>query len=355
MRILTAVGARPQFIKAAPVNLALQAAGHEDVIVHSGQHYDDSMSEVFFRELGIPAPQRNLNAGSGSHAEQTAAMLVGYEKAILDYSPDLVLVHGDTNSTLAAALAACKLGVALAHNEAGLRSFNKSMPEEYNRLLTDHCSDLLFCPTYSASLRLQREGISAGVYVVGDVMADTARIFSDAAAGRDIPQSFGLTPGAYALATLHRAYTIDDAARVRRALQALGRIGLPVLLPLHPRMRARMEKEELIVPRQLVLTDPLGYLDMTAALKSAHMVFTDSGGLQKEAYIHGVPCVTLRPETEWTETVEAGWNRIVDLDEALIAEAAACRWWPAERPELFGDGHAAERILEHITVFRKSQ
>ncbi|MBL0176390.1 MAG: UDP-N-acetylglucosamine 2-epimerase (non-hydrolyzing) [Ignavibacteria bacterium] len=346
MRILSAIGARPQFVKAAAMHRAIVARGHEDIIVHSGQHYDEGLSAVFFEELGIPAPTLNLGIGSGPQGAQTGLMLAAFERAILDIAPDVVLVHGDTNTTLAAALAAVKLGVTLAHNEAGLRSFNRGMPEEHNRVLTDHCSDLLFCPTDGAVRQLAGEGITQGVHNVGDVMLDAALLFAVRADGQGgVLDAYGVVPGDYVLATLHRPYTVDDTERLASVLDTLGKLGRPVLLPLHPRTRARLAEFGLLDPENVRILDAVGYMDMTALERSAYMILTDSGGVQKEAYFHGVPCVTLRPETEWTETVAAGWNRVVDLDPALIRESVNTRWWPEERPALFGDGHAAERIV----------
>lgn len=346
MKVLTAIGARPQFIKAAPVSEALARAGVREVIVHSGQHYDQGMSQVFFDELGLRSPDVNLAAGSGSHAEQTAKMLVGFERVMAEERPDFVVVHGDTNSTLAAALAAVKLHIKVAHNEAGLRSFNRSMPEEHNRVLTDHCADLLFCPGRPALEQLAREGIVRGAHVVGDVMYDACLRFGRLAAARSqILERLRLTPAGYLLATLHRPYNVDDPARLTRIMNAFARIGEPIVLPRHPRLALRLRELGISMPANVVPVEPVGYLDMALLEQNARLIVTDSGGVQKEAYFHGVPCVTLRPETEWRETLEAGWNVLVDADEDAIAHAAAVRARPAERPELFGDGHAADRLV----------
>jgi UDP-N-acetylglucosamine 2-epimerase len=346
LKVLTAIGARPQFIKAAPVSEALARAGVREVIVHSGQHYDQGMSQVFFDELGLRAPDVNLAAGSGSHAEQTARMLVGFEQVIARERPDFVVVHGDTNSTLAAALAAVKLQIKVAHNEAGLRSFNRSMPEEHNRVLTDHCADLLFCPGRPALEQLAREGIVRGAHVIGDVMYDACLRFGRLAAERSqILERLRLTPGSYLLATLHRPYNVDDRERLARIMNAFARIGEPIVLPRHPRLAQQLGETGIAVPANVLPIEPVGYLDMALLEQNARLILTDSGGVQKEAYFHGVPCLTLRPETEWRETIEAGWNVLVDADEDAIARTAAVRVRPAERPELFGDGHAAERLV----------
>jgi UDP-N-acetylglucosamine 2-epimerase len=346
MKVLTAIGARPQFIKAAPVSEALASAGVQELLVHSGQHYDHGMSQVFFEELGMREPDVNLGAGSGTHAEQTAKMLVGFEQVIARERPDIVIVHGDTNSTLAAALAAAKLQVKLAHNEAGLRSFNRSMPEEHNRVLTDHCADLLFCPTQAAQEQLAREGITTGVHVIGDVMYDACLRFGRLAATRSrILQQLGLQRSAYLLSTLHRPYNVDSPQRLRSILRAFGRTAEPIVLPQHPRLQLRIREHAIAVPDNVKLIDPVGYLDMALLEQHARLILTDSGGVQKEAYFYGVPCLTLRPETEWRETVAAGWNRLVDADEEAIAAATRERFWPEQRPDLFGDGRSAQRLV----------
>lgn len=347
MKVLTAIGTRPQFIKAAPVSRALERAGVAEVLVHSGQHYDHGMSRVFFEELGLREPDVNLGAGAGTHAEQTARMLVGFEDVIARERPDFVIVHGDTNSTLAAALAAVKLGVRVAHNEAGLRSFNRAMPEEHNRVLTDHCADVLWCPTASAAAQLAREGIRHGVHVVGDVMFDACLLFGDIAAQRShVLERLRLEAGRYLLVTLHRPYNVDPPARLRLLMDALGQTAEPVVLPQHPRLAIRLKEHGITAPTNVRLIEPVGYLDMTLLERRARMILTDSGGVQKEAYFHGVPCVTLRPETEWMETVEAGWNRLVDANVDAIVRAVRERFWPDARPPLFGDGRAAEHLVE---------
>jgi UDP-N-acetylglucosamine 2-epimerase len=354
MKILTIAGARPQFIKAAPLSLAIRAAGHQEFLLHTGQHYDHGMSQVFFDELGLRAADINLNVRSGSHGQQTGEMLTLIEKALMAEKPDWVVVFGDTNSTLAGALAAVKLHIPLAHVEAGLRSFNRTMPEEHNRVLTDHCADLLFCPTQTAVDNLGREGLVNGVHLVGDPMYDAVLHFGRLAQERStILQTLGLQPRGYLLATIHRAYNTDDPATLRQILSALAAISEPVILPLHPRTQARIEVfglSDLVksAPRLRVI-EPVGYLDMLRLEENARIILTDSGGVQKEAYFFGVPCVTLRPETEWVETVAAGWNRLVGTDAGKIL-AAVGREIPAdqERPALFGDGHSAERVVGQL-------
>jgi UDP-GlcNAc3NAcA epimerase len=346
MLLLHAVGARPQFIKAAPLSRALREAGVDERIVHSGQHFDDELSAVFFRELGLPEPWMNLGAGGGSQAAQTGAMLTRYEAAMRELLPDVVLVHGDTNTTLAASLAAVKLGIPLAHNEAGLRSFNRAMPEEINRLVADRCADLLFCPTAAAEAQLAAEGIGAGVYHVGDLQCDALRMFRETAAGASSVRSdHRLSPGAYMLLTLHRAYTADVPERLAALLRILSAVGERIVFPMHPRTRAMLQRCGIDAPENILCIDPVGYFDMIDLEAHARIILTDSGGVQKEAYLLGVPCVTLRPETEWRETVAYGWNRVTDLHEPAIRAALESRWWPGHTEPVFGDGHAASRIL----------
>lgn len=356
MNVLTVLGARPQFIKAAPVSVALASAGHEEHIVHTGQHYDADMSDVFFDELPIPIPRANLGIGSGSHGKQTARMLEGIEEVLNDDRPDWMLVYGDTNSTLAGTLAAAKLGVPVAHVEAGLRSFNRDMPEEINRVVADHCADLLLCPTEVAMSNLSAEGLAARARLVGDTMLDVQRSQLAAASARQTLEELGLAHREYALATLHRAYTVDDRDRLVAVLGALDRLSVPVILPLHPRTRRRIEEFALPAPAgSLRLIDPVGYLDMLRLETSALRILTDSGGIQKEAYWLGVPCITMRPETEWVETVEEGWNRLVDVDPEAIREAAEAQDWPTNPPPpLFGDGEAAGHIVRELEAAREA-
>lgn len=312
--VLSVVGARPQFIKAAPVSRALTAAGLRDIIVHTGQHFDPLMSDVFFQELGIPNPSYNLEVNSLSHGAMTGRMLERLEAVMLSEKPDSVVIYGDTNSTVAAALAAAKLHIPIAHVEAGLRSFNRRMPEEINRIVADQLSELLLCPTRAAVENLAAEGIKAGVFHVGDVMYDTALFATEQArAQSNILTRLGLTPRGYRVATIHRAETTDDTVKFAAVLAWLEALPLtdggPIIMPLHPRTRKLLDATGRVL-RDVTVIDPLGYLDMTWLVHNSSGVLTDSGGLQKEAYFHRVPCVTLRDETEWVETIESGWNRL---------------------------------------------
>jgi len=347
MRILSIVGARPQFIKAAPVSRALRRVAHE-ILLHTGQHYDHNLSAVFFEELHIPEPDYNLGIGSGPHGWQTGQMLIRIEEVLLEERPDWVLVYGDTNSTLAGALAAVKLHIPVAHVEAGLRSFNRSMPEEHNRVLTDHAADLLFCPTQTAVDHLAHEGIVQGVHLVGDVMYDAVLYNIVLAEERsDVLTRLGVEPGCDALVTAHRPRNTDDPARLRAIIAALEEIScdLPVVFPVHPRTRHALAN---LPPatHNLRLIEPVGYLDMLMLEKHDRLILTDSGGVQKEAYLFAVPCVTLREETEWVETVQAGWNVLVGADREAIVRAAREFRPIGDPPPLFGDGHAGERIVE---------
>ncbi|MBX7211190.1 MAG: UDP-N-acetylglucosamine 2-epimerase (non-hydrolyzing) [Verrucomicrobiaceae bacterium] len=348
MRILSVVGARPQFIKAAALSTALRARGHTEFLVHTGQHYDAAMSDVFFQELGIPEPDSNLNAGSGRHGEMTGAMLAGIEKLCIEQKPDVVLVYGDTNSTLAGALAAAKLNIPVAHVEAGLRSFNREMPEEINRVVTDHVSTWLFCPSPVSAENLAREGITRGVHIVGDLMCDT--LLRAAKIARDKPSivsKMNLPERGFALATIHRASNTDDEKTLRGLLHALTHAGMPVVFPMHPRCRARVEAfglQDSLAHPNLRVIDPVGYLEMVQFLAAAKCVLTDSGGLQKEAYWMHVPCVTLRDESEWTETVSSGWNHIAGTDPDKILSIIRNVSTPAAHPDFYGAGDAAERI-----------
>lgn len=350
MNILTVVGARPQFIKATPLSKALREAGHTEYLVHTGQHYDYGMSQIFFDELQIPEPDVNLGVGSASHGKQTAQMLIGLEEVISEQKPDWVLVYGDTNSTLAGALAAVKLHVPVAHVEAGLRSFNRAMPEEHNRVLTDHCSELLFCPTQTAVDNLRQEGITRGVHLVGDTMYDAVLQFSKIAHQRaTILQDLKLEAKNYLLATVHRPYNTDVPDNLLSILSAFQEIGETIVFPVHPRTRKKIAQlEERLDIKQLdhiKMIDPVGYLDMLMLEQHARMILTDSGGIQKEAYFFGVPCVTLRPETEWVETVEAGWNVLVSADRERIVRAVSSFVLPKTHPAMYGDGKAASRCV----------
>ena len=325
---------------------------HREILLHTGQHYDDAMSARFFRELDIPAPDYELGIGSASRAEQTAQMLRGIAGVIEQEAPDRVLVYGDTNSTLAGALAASTLHVPVAHVEAGLRSFNRSMPEEINRVLTDQVSDLLFCPSETAAANLAREGITRGVHVVGDVMAHAIERFARATTNGNTPllDDLGVSPGRYLLATLHRAENTDDAARLASIVQALGAVGEPVVLPAHPRVRQALARDAIVPAASVRVIDPVGYADMIALERSARAILTDSGGVQKEAYWLGIPCVTLRDETEWVETVQAGWNVLAGADTARILDAVRRLAPPPLRPPLYGDANSVHAIVSHLAA-----
>lgn len=352
MKVVTVVGARPQFIKAAPVSLELRRRARE-VLVNTDQHYDRAMSAIFFEEMGIPVPDYNLGIGSGSHGEQTGRMLAAVEKVLVDELPDWVLVYGDTNSTLAGALAAAKLHIPVAHVEAGLRSFNRAMPEEINRVLTDHLSLLLFAPTEVAAANLQLEGITRGVHQVGDVMADSIRLFRSKASPEAVAKRFGVEPGRYYLLTVHRPANTDDPLALAAILSAAAGLDLPVIFPVHPRTLARLADPQferfLADGAGIRPTEPFGYLEMLAMEQGAAAILTDSGGVQKEAFMLGVPCVTLREETEWVETLAAGWNCLAGADpDRIRAGVEAARQIRGTPPQLYGDGHAAEKIAAII-------
>jgi UDP-N-acetylglucosamine 2-epimerase len=348
LKVLTVIGNRPQFVKAAAVSRLLRAE-HDELLVHTGQHHDDELSTIFVDELGVPRPERELGIHGGTNTDQTARMLAALGPLIEVEAPELVLVYGDTNSTLAGGLAAAQAHVPVAHVEAGMRSFDRAMPEEVNRVLTDHLADLLLCPSPTAVANLERENAAGRIELVGDVMVDVALLFQPRAKADDAPlREADVRPGEYVLATAHRAGNVDDPARLGLLVDLLLAIEGPVVLPLHPRTRARLEAagwlDDLENAAHIRLLPPLGYLAFTALLCRARAVLTDSGGVQKEAYLAGVPCVTLRDTTEWVETVEVGWNVLVDLD-AAAAIAALDRTPPAERPELYGDGRAGERVV----------
>jgi UDP-N-acetylglucosamine 2-epimerase len=352
MKVLSVVGARPQFIKAAAVSYLLRQ-DHIEVLVHTGQHYDDTLSGIFFRELALPRPEIQLGIGSGSHAEQTAGMLIGLERAMLAERPDWVLVYGDTNSTLAGALAAAKLGIKLAHVEAGLRSFNRALPEEHNRVVTDHLADVLLCPTDTAMGHLRHEGLGERACLIGDVMVDILNQSLPYAEWRtwlagqvtDGWPVSALDPGRYALLTVHRPGNTDDLTRLGRILCAVEEIDLPVLFPAHPRTLKALRAANLRTPANMWLCQPAPYLAMLGLERDARVILTDSGGVQKEAYILGVPCVTLRAETEWPETLHDGWNVLVDTDPAQIVAAVQRSRPIGDRGTPFGDGHAAEAVV----------
>jgi UDP-N-acetylglucosamine 2-epimerase len=376
MKITTIIGARPQFIKAAPVSRAIYEYNNKtgtnqrpitEIIIHTGQHFDADMSDVFFKELDIPKPDYNLGINSASHGAMTGRMLEKIEEILIKEKPDSVLVYGDTNSTLAGALAAVKLHIPIAHVEAGLRSFNREMPEEHNRVLTDHCADILFCPTQNAVDNLQAEGIisraqeltgsSANqlprtVALVGDTMYDAVLQFSEIAQRRStILEDLAIKPKEYLLATVHRPYNTDIPGNLQNILSAFLEINEPIIFPVHPRTRQKLTSLPAHLLKSLILIPPVGYLDMLMLEQNAKAILTDSGGMQKEAYWVEVPCVTLRDETEWVETVEAGWNVVVGVDYKKIVDAACSFKCSDHRPDIYGDGRAAERIVSLITNY----
>ena len=362
-KILTVVGARPQFVKAAVLSRLVRSGGYRDkiqeILVHTGQHYDQNMSEVFFQEMDIPAPDVNLNVGSGSHGAMTAAMLAGIEKLIIERKPDIVLVYGDTNSTLAGALAASKLHVPVAHVEAGLRSFMMAMPEEQNRRLTDHLSTWLFCPTETAVNNLEKEGIpnilrpapdadAKSVVMSGDIMLEASNHYRRFAAER-APDALKALPKRFFLLTIHRAENTDDPARLAAIVDAVNACSdKNAVFPIHPRTRKILDERGLSFKPHVTLMDPVGYFQMIRLEDACDFVVTDSGGVQKEAYFFGKPCVTLRDVTEWTELVGAGWNTLVGADSAAIAKAIASISAPSAHPALYGDGKCAEKILQNL-------
>jgi UDP-GlcNAc3NAcA epimerase len=354
VRIVTIIGNRPQFVKAAAVSSVLREVG-EELIVHTGQHYDDELSRIFFEELGVPAPDRELGAGSGTNTEQTARILAGLEPVLAELRPDLALVYGDTNTTLAGALAAAQAGIRVGHVEAGMRSFDRGMPEELNRVLTDHASDLLLCSTQTALDNLEREAAAGEAHLVGDVMADVSLAFRDIAEQRSpILEVRGLEPGGYVVLTAHRAGNVDPPDRLLRLVELIEALPVTVVFPVHPRTEARLEAaglfERLERAAHVQLTPSLGYLDFLKLARHARAVLTDSGGVQKEAYLLGVPCLTLRDTTEWVETVEAGWNVLVDLDRDAVLVVLERRP-PADRPELYGGGRAAARVRDVVAAY----
>jgi UDP-N-acetylglucosamine 2-epimerase len=348
MKIVSIVGARPQFIKSAPVSMVIADAGYIEYKIHTGQHYDYSMSQIFFDELGIAEPTINLGIGSGTHGRQTGEMLIGIEKELLEQNPDIVIVYGDTNSTLAGSLAACKLNIKLAHVEAGLRSRNRLMPEEHNRVLTDHCSDLLFCPTQTAVNNLSNEGIKKGVHLVGDTMYDAVLLYMKLAEQKSkILQTLGITSKDYLLATIHRAYTTDNPGLLKGIISAFRNSNELIIFPMHPRTGQTFKKFSISIPENVRVIDPVGYLDMIMLEINARLILTDSGGMQKEAYFFSVPCLTLRTETEWTETVESGWNKLVGFDSRTIIDGINSLNWPDQLSvPIYGDGNASKKIIK---------
>lgn len=348
MKIITVVGARPQFIKAAPVSRELRKY-FEEKLIHTGQHYDNNMSNVFFEELGIPVPDYNLKIGSGNHGKMTGEMLTKLEEIYINEKPDCVLVYGDTNSTLAGALAASKLLIPVIHVEAGLRSFNKVMPEEQNRILTDHISKLLLVPTLDAEKNLKNEGITNGVYNIGDVMYDAVLMFKEKSKLKEnLLKNLNVEKNNYILTTIHRAENTNDFYRLKNIIEALNESNETVILPLHPRTKKFIEDYGLIFKDNIKVIEPIGYLEMLMLESNAKKIVTDSGGVQKEAYFMGKPCITMRDETEWVETVEVGWNVIVGTNKAKILDAINSFEPKIEQKLIFGDGKASEKIVKLI-------
>jgi UDP-GlcNAc3NAcA epimerase len=356
MKIATVIGARPQFIKAAAISRYIgeynknnPSNNIEEILIHTGQHYDNGMSAIFFKELEIPEPKYNLNIGSGPHGFQTGRMLIAIEEVFIKEKPDWVLIYGDTNSTLAGAVAAAKLHIPIAHVEAGLRSFNRLMPEEINRIIADQLSCALLCPSQTAISNLALEGINKGVYLTGDVMANALQFaVTKASFNTDILTRLNIDPQKYLLATVHRAENTDDINRLRNILSAFELINEVVVFPAHPRTRNLLHKMGYQPPRHLKLTDPVGYFEIIALQKSARLILTDSGGMQKEAYWLKVPCITLRNETEWVETVNTGWNMLVGAERDRIINAVNAFSSPLEHPPLYGEGKAVENCLKAL-------
>lgn len=379
MKLLSIVGARPQFVKVAMVSVALRRHNKRSeapfrirhTLAHTGQHYEHKLSGIFFDQLPLPEPDHFLAVGSGTHGAQTAAMLERIEAVLLRDKPDAVIVYGDTNSTVAGALAAVKLHIPVAHVEAGLRSFNRQMPEEINRVATDHLSDLLLCPTPVSIENLKREGITDGVDLVGDVMLDAVQNFRELTdRGTNLLKQWGVQPGGYLLATIHRAENTDNAERLGEIVETLVGLGHPVVFPMHPRVRDRLKRSpeyramrrRLEQAPSLVITNPVSYLEMLVLEKNARVVLTDSGGVQKEAYFLGVPCLTLRNETEWTETLVNNWNRVVGTSPAKILNLVASLWSrngaaPTAPRDLrsFGGGKASDRIVRRLLTFHRKR
>jgi UDP-GlcNAc3NAcA epimerase len=347
MKIATIVGARPQFIKAAAMSRELRKR-HQEILIHTGQHYDHAMSGAFFEGLEMPVPEFNLSIGSGSHGAQTGAMLKGIEEVLISSRPDWVLVYGDTNSTMAGALAAAKLHIPVVHVEAGLRSFNRAMPEEINRVVTDHVSELLLCPSKISVENLANEGVERGVHIVGDIMLDILNWARERALDQRQPllNRLFLNSGKFILATMHRSENTDNPENLSGILQAFNSVKEPIVFPAHPRTRKAIEAVQAKLGANVQLVEPLGYFDMINLSQSARLILTDSGGLQKEAYWLGVPCITLRNETEWVETVEAGWNVLAGADSKKIIELVRSFSPPSHRPALYGEGVVAQACVE---------
>lgn len=347
MKIVTIIGARPQFVKASVISKALRQAGHTEILVNTGQHYDDNMARIFFEEMGIPKPDYDLGVGSGTHASQTAGSLVGIEEILLIEKPDFIIVFGDTNATVAGALAAAKLHIKIAHIEAGLRSYNRDMPEEINRVVTDVLSNLLFVPTQVAVANLKKEGLTTGIHIVGDVMVDALMTYTRIAEQKSrILNDLKLEQKKFLLLTIHRPSNADHDDRLLSILREVSSIDLPVIFPIHPRSRARVEKLINQIAGNIRIIEPVGYLDMMMLEKYSKVIITDSGGVQKEAYLHKTPCLTVRGETEWVETVRDGWNYVVGNHLDKISSLANDFPEPMQWKPHYGDGHSSDKIVQ---------
>jgi len=351
MKIASIVGARPQFIKLGPLSKKIREK-HQEIIIHTGQHYDINMSGQFFDDLQIAQPDFNLEIGSGDHALQTGQMIIELGKVLNKIMPDMVVVFGDTNSTIAGALVSTKMQIPIAHVEAGLRSFNKEMPEEINRILTDHCSDLLFAPTETAMNNLKNEGLISKSYLTGDIMVDALMINKERALKKsNILDVLGLFEKDYLLFTLHRPYNVDSKENLKRIIAELSKIEKPIVFPVHPRTKKMIKSIDVKVGNNFKIIDPVGYLDFIMLEQASKKILTDSGGIQKEAYMLKIPCITLRPETEWVETVETGWNKLVGFDSSLLIEAVKSFSPNGEQEKIFGEFGCAEKVLEIIEDF----
>lgn len=351
-KLCTVIGARPQFIKSAPFSIAANAK-FDEYLIHTGQHFDTAMSAIFFEQLGLLKPHANLEISGGNHGSQTGRMLIKLEEEILKLKPDIIVVFGDTNSTLAAALVGAKLHIPVAHIEAGLRSFNRRMPEEINRIISDGISRWLFVPSEAAEVNLKKEGVTSGIYRVGDIMYDSFLLFSNKAKDLAAPISeYGLKAGEYYLATLHRQENTDDLNRLEEIYKALGKLDKVVFLPMHPRTLKKLREFGLEKPQNVKIHEPVGYLEMLNLLKSADLILTDSGGLQKEAYFSHKACITLRDETEWIELVQLGWNKVVGTNEGRIISAVS-EFASSRRPDwtpVYGEGKASQMIVDVLAA-----
>ena len=351
MKVISVVGARPQFIKLAILSKELRL-NHNEIIIHTGQHYDENMSKYFFDEMQIAEPDYNLDIGSGSHGKQTGKMLIELEDIFLHQKPDVVITFGDTNTTLATGLAATKLNIPVAHIEAGLRSHNRDMPEEINRILTDHISDYLFAPTSNAMENLKFENLQEKSFITGDVMYDSLLYYSKVAEKKSkILNNLSLKQKEYLLLTLHRPYNVDDKCKLQKIFSALEETKKFIVLPVHPRTKKMIKNGNVIIPENILIIKPLGYLDFILLLKHAEKIITDSGGIQKEAYLNGIPCITIRPETEWVETVKAGWNILVGNKKNQLIKNCLNFKPPEYRPQYFGNGKSSKKIISILESY----